>query len=173
MNLDDPRWEGLEAGYRVPFDPRPLLRELAKPGDHEATWEQLWTELHHQGTVGAASYASVPSIVEAELRSATPDWNAYAIVAVVDLARDGSSANEAPPSWLQPEYDNAIAVLGRRAAEVIPSATEPELVRSLLAVVALSKGHRRAARLMIEFNEDEIEGLELPDYGRIFPEHGG
>lgn len=173
MKLDDPRWEGLEAGYRMPFDPRPLLRELAKPGDHTETWEQLFTELHHQGDVGPASYASVPILVEIAGSTDTPEWQAFSLVATIDLSRDGFGSNEPPPSWLLPQYDDAIAALGRHAAEIIPDATDPLLVRSLLAVIALAKGHRRAARLMIEFSEDEIKGLELPEYGRIFPEHGG
>jgi hypothetical protein len=84
VNLDDPRWVGLEGGYRVPFDPRPLLRELARPGDHRLVWEQLWTELYHQGDVGAASYAALPPIVEIECGAATPEWEAYSFVAERD-----------------------------------------------------------------------------------------
>ena len=170
MNLDDPRWVGLEGGYRVPFDPRPLLAQLARPGDHTGTWQELWTALYHQGDVGVASYAAVPWLVDAECSSQAPDWNAYALVGTIDLARDGSTRNPTPPDWLVADYQAAIERLGRHAAEVLPAAADPILVRALIAVMAIWKGERRAARLLIEFDESEIEALELPGYGRIFPQ---
>jgi hypothetical protein len=170
VNLDDPRWVGLEGGYRVPFDPRPLLVGLTQPGDHAETWAQLWTGLYHQGDVGTASYAAVPPIVDAECSSAAPDWNAYAFVASIDLARDGFNENPALPDWLLADHVAAIERLGRRAAALLATATDPTLVRALLGAVALWKGARPAARLLTELDDSEIAALELPEYGRIFPE---
>jgi hypothetical protein len=169
MKLDDPRWEGLEAGYRVPFDPRPLLRELAEPGDHARTWERLFSELYHQGDIGPASYASVPVLVEIECARDAPTWQAYSLVATIELARDQALSNVPPPSWLLEEYRDSIAALGRHAADVITATTDPLVVRALLAVIALSKGRRRVAQLVNEFDDAELEALELPDYGRLFP----
>jgi hypothetical protein len=64
LALDDPRWNTLQGGYRMPFDPRPLIRKLQDNQDAQATWEELWDELHHQGDVGDASYTAVPLLVD-------------------------------------------------------------------------------------------------------------
>ena len=170
MDLDDPRWTGLEGGYRIPFDPRPLLGRLSEPGDRAAIWSELWTGLYHQGDVGSASYASVPHLVESECARSQPDWNAYALVASIDLARDGYGKNDPPPDWLKAEYEAAIGRLGRHATTVLPASADPLVVRSALAVVALWKGHRHAARLLAEFDDQELAELELPGGSRIFPE---
>jgi hypothetical protein len=63
LDLADPRWEKMSGGYKVPFDPRPLLKKLEKDQDSTETWSELWNELHHQGDVGEASFAAVPQLV--------------------------------------------------------------------------------------------------------------
>jgi len=58
-------WGELNDGYGAPYDPRPAIAKLrAEPLD-QAAWGELWNELHHQGDVGAASYAAVPLLVDA------------------------------------------------------------------------------------------------------------
>ncbi len=88
MELNDPRWASLKGGYGVPFDPRPALFQLADGTDIQGAWGQLWDGLHHQGDVGEASYACVPHLVRIHEARGMPDWNTYAIVATIDLARD-------------------------------------------------------------------------------------
>src|ERR1700694_4323640 len=63
LSLDDNRWNNLTGGYRVKCDPRPLLARLESDQNKETAWHELWEELHHQGDVGDASYASVPHLV--------------------------------------------------------------------------------------------------------------
>src|SRR5271169_2165056 len=111
MELSDARWDGLLGGYRVPYDPRPALRALY---GRDAPWAELWQELHHQGDVGVASYASVPHIVAAYAQFATPDWNAYALVGAIELARVSGTGNPALPEWLSAEYREALQVLASR-----------------------------------------------------------
>ena len=60
MILSDPKWEGLEGGYRIPYDPRPVLSKLASGIEVDHAWDELWNELHHQGDVGEASFAQLP-----------------------------------------------------------------------------------------------------------------
>jgi hypothetical protein len=60
LDLDDKRWEDLKGGYRIRFDPRPLLLKLESGTDSEVVWRELWGGLYHQGDVGEASYAAVP-----------------------------------------------------------------------------------------------------------------
>jgi hypothetical protein len=59
-------------------------------------WHELWDELHHQGDVGEASYAAVPIIVESYQKRGVIDWNAYAIVAIIELARNERDNPDVP-----------------------------------------------------------------------------
>jgi len=43
LSLDDPRWGSLQGGYRVPFDPRPLLARIEADDDSEAAWRPSGT----------------------------------------------------------------------------------------------------------------------------------
>jgi len=52
---------------------------------HEV-WEELWNELHHQGDVGDASFASVPFLVRSYRQRDVINWNTYALVAIIELA---------------------------------------------------------------------------------------
>ncbi len=110
LGLDDERWKELEGGYRVPFDPRPWLALLESGKDNEAVWEAFWENLHHQGDVGEASYATVPHLVKIYKQRGTFDWNAFAIVSCVDLCRE-SRSNPPLPGWLKDEYFVAIQEL--------------------------------------------------------------
>jgi hypothetical protein len=115
LSLDDPRWSEMEGGYRMPFDPRPLFAQLQANQDVKRVWDELWEGLHHQGDVGEVSYAAVPHLVRIHRERGAPDWNIYAIVATIELARD-SARNPPIPPWLKPGYDHAIqelADLGR------------------------------------------------------------
>ena len=94
ISFDDKRWEGLMGGYKLVYDPRPALRKLeSSSAAIEPIWHELWEDLHHQGDVGEASYAAVPS------RSAEPDWNPYGLVAVVEIERH-RKGNPPLPEWI-------------------------------------------------------------------------
>ena len=41
LSLDDPLWEELTGGYRIPLDPRPLLAAL-EAGHGATAWPELW-----------------------------------------------------------------------------------------------------------------------------------
>jgi hypothetical protein len=66
LTLDDPRWQQLLGGYKVPFDPRPLLAEIERDPSGK-NWGLLTEELFHQGDLGDASYAAVPQIARIAL----------------------------------------------------------------------------------------------------------
>lgn len=84
----------------MPFDPRPPLQKLESQQDTAATWKELWEELHHQGDVAEASYAAVPELVRIHRNGSAGDWNLYAIVASIELART-ESQNPEVPDWLR------------------------------------------------------------------------
>ena len=124
LQFDDPRWDSLSGGYRIPYDPRPALRAWERGSDDDAAWKELWNELHHQGDVGEASYAAVPHLIRIHRERGIPDWNAYALAATVEQARH-SEQNPVLPAWLEAGYRRAwLDILEAGLAE--------------LAVVALS-----------------------------------
>jgi hypothetical protein len=111
LALDDTRWNNLTGGYRTPFDPRPLLARLGTEQDTATVWNELWEELHHQGDIGETSYAVIPHLVRIHrMRGVVDDWNTYAIVAIIELART-ETKNPKIPEWLEQDYFRAIEEL--------------------------------------------------------------
>ena len=159
LSLEDTRWTQMDGGYRLPYDPRATLSKLASGTETAAAWNELWQELYHQGDVGEASYASVPQLVRIYRERNELDWNAYAIVATIELARD-SVRNPPLPAWLEPDYNAAITELAGIGLVELPRAENKETVRGILAVLALWKGLRTYASVLIEFSEDEVLELE-------------
>ena len=157
LPLDDPRWPTLLGGRSVPYDPRGAFRQL-EAGEVDAGWGDLWDGLHHQGNVNQASFASVPHLVRIQLQRGRLDWNPYALVATIELARD---APENPPmlEWLRPSYDAALEDLFALAIREFSRAASPTEAQALLSVLALSKGDRRRARILLVYTDDELDEM--------------
>ncbi|HEY4053482.1 MAG TPA: hypothetical protein VGL74_07060 [Terriglobales bacterium] len=98
LPLEDEKWSHMLGGYRTPFDPRPWLGLLEAGKDNAVVWKALWEDLHHQGDVGEASYATVPHLVRVYRGLGQFDWNAFAIVATIELCR-GERDNPPLPKW--------------------------------------------------------------------------
>jgi hypothetical protein len=159
LSFNDERWERLTGGYKVPFDPRPSLRQLESQQDTAAAWEELWEELHHQGSVGVASYAAVPELVRIHRMGGATDWNLYAIVAIIELART-ESGNPEVPEWLREDYLRSIQELAQMGTMEILPAEDTETKRAILGVIAIAKGLRTHAKFLVEYTEDELLEME-------------
>jgi hypothetical protein len=159
LSLDDNRWNDLTGGYRMKCDPRSLLAELQTEQNRERAWRGLWDELHHQGDVGEASYASVPHLVRIHRASGILDWNTYAIVAIIELA-SGKGDNPEVPTWLEEDYHHAIRELAEIGAAEIWLTENPEAVRAILGVIAIAKGLRTHGRFLVEYSEAELLDIE-------------
>jgi hypothetical protein len=159
LSLDDNRWNNLAGGHRTKCDPRPLFAELESEQNREIAWHELWDELHHQGDVGEASYASVPHVVRIHRKSGIVDWNTYAIVAIIELAR-GKGNNPEVPKWLEEDYLRAIRELAEIGAVEIWRTEEQEAIRAILGVIAIARGLRTHGRFLVEFSEDELLDFE-------------
>jgi len=161
LNLNDDRWNNLTGGYRMKCDPRPLLAKLEAGQDEATTWTELWDELHHQGDVGEASFASVPHLVRIHRNRGSADWNIYAIVAIIELARKTGS-NPDVPKWLEEDYFRAIQELAEIGANEVTRAEEQDTVRAILSVIAIAKGLRAHGKFLVEYSEDELLDIEPP-----------
>src|SRR6202021_2098270 len=156
LGLDDIRWNNLSGGYRIPFDPRRLLARLETDQDTAPVWHELWEELHHQGDVGEASYAAVPHLVRIHrMRGVVDDWNTYALVAIIELART-ETGNPKIPEWLERDYFRAIEDLAEVGLADISRTTEPDAVASILSVIAISKGLRNHGKFLIKYSDNEL-----------------
>jgi hypothetical protein len=159
LSFDDERWNHLQGGYKTPFDPRPSLRKLESQQDTATAWQELWEELHHQGDVGDASYASVPEFVRIHRKGSTADWNLYAIVATIELART-ESRNPEVPEWLRDDYFRSIHELAQMGTKDILSADESETKRAILSVIAIANGLRTHGKFLVAYSEDELSKME-------------
>lgn len=167
LSLDDPRWNHLKGGYRTQYDPRPALAKLEAGGDTEEAWHELWNELHHQGDVGEASYAAVPHLVRIYRRSGVTDWNTYGMVAVIELARGesvdldhGKRKNPELPAWLEDDYFEAIRTLAGAGIQELSNTKDEYHLRGILSLIALDKGARTYARLLLNYSEKEVLEME-------------
>ena len=158
--LDDPRWKQLAGGYKQPYDASHALLRLESG---EAVWDELWQELHHQGDVGEASYASVPQLVRIARDLPRRDWNFYGLVSVIEVERHRRS-NPPLPAWLIDDYRMALDELHEVAIEDLRRTRDELTVRSIIGAIALAKGHIKLGALLTKFDESEIqEQLERYD----------
>jgi hypothetical protein len=159
ISLDDARWSNMTGGYRMPLDPRPLIKRLKSETDTTDVWRELWDELHHQGDVGEASYATVPFLVEIYCERRVIEWNTYAIVAIIELARK-EGKNPDVPQWIADDYFEAIRRLAEIGASEVLQAETAEDVRAILSIIAINKGLRKHGSFLVNFSEDELTDIE-------------
>ncbi len=155
LPLDDPRWNSLEGGYRVPFDPRSLLLKLEAGIETQAAYQTLVEELYHQGDVGVASYAIVSHLARLYPIKGIDSWSVCALVAYIELARTKGN-NPSLPDWLSVEYFAGIDTLAGKIIGEFTRATDLNDVRAMLSVLALWKGCQTHASFLVEYNGDEL-----------------
>jgi hypothetical protein len=160
LSFDDNRWNDLTGGYRMKWDPRPLLAQLESEQTRDTAWRDLCEQLHHQGDVGEASYASVPHLVRIHRKGFLDASNTYAIFAIIELAR-GEGTNPKVPNWLEEDYFGAIRELPDIAAAEISRTQEPDAIRAILGVIALAKGLRMHGRFLVKYSEDEMLDIDV------------
>ncbi|WP_292929206.1 hypothetical protein [Novosphingobium sp. PASSN1] len=141
--------------YGNPFDPRPIIARW-RSGEAPGAVGTLWERLYHQGNVGSASYAAVPDLVELLETSSQPDWDAYALIATIEEAR-ADGAELIPPSLI-PAYTAAWRSVLPLAIRDLANASQGELVRSLIAVIAHAKGQHSLAAIAL-CSDDEREEM--------------
>jgi hypothetical protein len=121
--------------------------------------DELWQEVHHEGDVGPGSFVAVPHLVRIYRLRGILDWNTYAVVATIELAR-GKGRNPDVPDWSREAYDKALRELADTGLQELPRAADKETVRSILGILAIVHGARTYGRILVEFTEDEVMALE-------------
>jgi hypothetical protein len=164
MDFSDERWANLCGGYRLPYDPRPALRAIEANYGAEAAWVELWNELHHQGDVGEASYASIPIIARFVIGGGNLDWNPYALAATIEEARQ-NDRNPSMPDWLAGDYAKAWRDLFQAGLTVLPAAETETLIGSVMAVLATFKRQPKLARMAALTEAERSEMLDEVGWG--------
>ena len=158
VTQDDFPWRDLRGGYRLPYDPRPALSQLRSGEAMDAAWEELWNELHHQGDVGDASYASVPVLVEIQRVTRSLGWNLYALAACIEVERHRKS-NPPIPEWLADRYRTAWCELVDLALDDLRSTADPTLIQAALGAVAVGRGLLKLGFLIGDLDASELDEL--------------
>jgi hypothetical protein len=153
--FDDKRWEGLKGGYKVPYDPRLVLRKLEADDESGPAWEQLWKELHHQGDVGEASYAAVPHLIRIQAQSSQVDWNLYALISTFEIERHRSS-NPPLPAFLADSYREAWACILEIGTRDLGKTDDPLAMTSILGALPLAKGQLRLGVFIAYSDASEV-----------------
>jgi hypothetical protein len=87
------------------------------------------------------------------------DWNTYAIVAVIELARDDGK-NPKVPKWLEDENFQSIRDLAEVGAVKVLQTKNPEEIRAILSILAISAGARTHAKFLINYSAEELLEME-------------
>ena len=158
MTLDDPKWKTLNGGYRTPYDASQMLRQIGEGTSVDEAWEELWDELHHQGDVGEASYATVPHLVRIQQSKSDADWNVYALLSTIEIGRH-RKGNPPLPNWIAQSYHHAWSDLIEVAVRDLRNTNEPLAVRSILGALALAKQQVKLGMFISNTDESEIDEL--------------
>jgi hypothetical protein len=171
LPFDDPRWQSYLGAYRLPFDASPLVRRLLFEGASEELWDELWGELHHQGNVDQASYASVPWLVEFVRRSPKLDWNALSLIATIEWERE-QHGNPTVAEELSASYHTAI----RSLPEILGTHPDQEwselAVSPAVACIALARGQRWFVKAYLELDRDTSGRWFSEEFGWEFSDKG-
>ena len=156
LSYDNPLWNNLNGGYKVPYNPVKALRMLESGKNVPEAWKELWNELHHQGDVAEASYASIPQLVQIQKKRGDLDWNFYALISTIEIERHRKT-NPPVPKWLEQSYHETWKIILELALIDIRKAEDAITIRSILGTIALAKGLTKTGTLLNNFDESEIE----------------
>jgi hypothetical protein len=90
--------------------------------------------------------------------AASPDWNAYTLLASIEEGRL-ISTNPAMPLDLESPYRDAWERVLPKALADLTDATDDLIVRSILAVIAYAKGQLSIAAITLCTEDERLEML--------------
>jgi hypothetical protein len=155
ISNDDPRWSSVTGGYRLTYDPRAALHRLRANCRDADAWTELWDNLHHQGDLGDASYASVVVLAGMLETTDLPREDLFHLVATIEVERHRRT-NPPLPEWLRSEYKQAWRVLLNAAIRELQSGADATLVQSAIVVVLLAKGLNELGAVVWYHDQDTV-----------------
>jgi hypothetical protein len=167
LPLDDLGWNSFKGGYRVEYNAAPALRRLLEDGPSDELWEELFNELHHQGDVDQASFAVVPWLVEYIRRSPKVDWNALALIAVIELERP-KNKNPRIHTTLSEAYFTAIQSIPAVLGDHLDQVWSEEVMQSATTCIALARGQKWFAKAYFELDRDTASRWFTEEFGWDF-----
>jgi hypothetical protein len=166
LDLDDPRWNNLEGGYKgSTYDASVALKQLEQAfttKEAEAIYHELWDELHHQGDVSIASYYSVPHLVRIAQEKQWIDYNVFGLVSLIEIQRHKN--NPALPTALTPVYKKALLDLGELAKAAMAVDWDLNLASSALTAIAIAKGQIKLANAIQNLDSEDVLDEFLENY---------
>lgn len=156
LSYEDKKWNELIGGYKTLYNPVPALKTLERDPISQHTWDELWSELHHQGDIGSASYAAIPELVRIHQEIQLPTSNFYSLVSIIEIERHRIS-NPSLPEWLELSYFSAWRSISDLALKDIREVKDQLSVQAILGALAISKGALRLGALISYSDEAEIQ----------------
>jgi hypothetical protein len=161
--LNDPRWQSYVGGYQVAFDASMPLMTLLSGEDAADAIEVLKNELCHQGTLGSASYAAVPWLVEYQRRCPDLDAEVVGLVLAVEFARPFNRLEM--PEELQLGYQSAIRDLPEIVLSKRNGPWDDGQVLVGAACLALGQSNRWFARTYFELDRAMLDHIIEREFG--------
>jgi hypothetical protein len=87
------------------------------------------------------------------------DWNTYAIVGVIELARDNGK-NPKVPKWLEKDYSQSIRDLAEIGATEVLRTKKQKRFGQYLAFLRFSQALEPHAKFLIDYSADELLEME-------------
>ncbi len=156
LPLDHPLWNDLEGGYREPSSAVEYLKRFENGERSDELWHDFVGEMYQQETIGVASLAVVPHLVEIFSDEDRPT-DFYNYLTFVDAVR-GDGDNPELPDWLRDSYESALCAATILAA-VDLNRTEDKLTRKSIVLFVLQRA---------EFTEQMrlLDNIENEDHAR-------
>jgi hypothetical protein len=156
LNYNDPKWKELKGGYKTLYNPCAALHKLERGEKVDEAWEELWNELHHQGDIGEASYASVPHLVRIHKEKRALNLNLYSLISLIEVERHRKT-NPPLPEWLESSYKQAWGNVLELGLDDLKKTKDELTIRAILGAIAISKGLSKLGAFITTFDDSELE----------------
>lgn len=166
LHLNDNKWKELPGGYRIPYDasvPLKKLEQAITAEEIEIIFAELWNELHHQGDVDLASYYAVPHIIRIAKEKKLYNWNVLGLVATIEIERHSNNP-QLPEEYKAAYLDSIQKELPVLIKEILPNKWDTTLTATVLAALAVSKGHIEMATAILKMDDEDLVKEFLENY---------
>ena len=159
FKLEDPIWDTLIGGYNTLYNPTEAIKKLEDCSCEKEEGElylELWNELHHQGDLGVASYATVPQLIRVSLNNTPKTYNIFALITIIEIERTQNN-NPLIPENIEQSYMESLRQIPKLIQDYSSKEWNEIDLTSCSAALAASKGHRTLAKAYLELGIDQAK----------------